>query len=260
MEIEKYQTNIELVKKLKASDKSFYEKTIFQRETEKIALMRQIMNLEDELISIKNNNFNNENNLGYIKTDESLKIKENVTLIFIKSLGMIEEKIVSLGKEVNNCNIKVCSLIESCTMMKEDKIMIDIMLVNLISLKESIDEMIENINIFERGTEAYEHFMKHLENITKDTHMDFHLYEMNIIDKNKFIQNLYKYFEKLEIQFNVSQFKKICENSFLLMKNNEFLEMSDFFHLFSKKIQEMINSELHHFDHKNVVNNEVIKN
>ena len=169
MEIEKYQTNIELVKKLKASDKSFYEKTIFQRETEKIAVMRQIMNLEDELISIKNNNFNNENNLGYIKTDESLKIKENVTLLFIKSLGMIEEKIVSLGKEVNNCNIKVYSLIESCTMMKEDKIMIDIMLVNLISLKESIDEMIENINIFERGTEAYEHFMKHLENITKST-------------------------------------------------------------------------------------------
>ena len=143
-------------------------------------------------------------------------------------------------------------------MMKEDKNMIEIMLVNLISLKESLDEMIGNINIFERGTEAYEHFIKHLENMTKDTHMDFHLYEMNIIDKNKFTQNLYKFFEKLEIHLNISQFKKICENSFILMKNNEFLEMSDFFHLFSKKIQDMLNAELNHLDHKNVVNIEVL--
>ena len=44
----------------------------------------------------------------------------------------------------------------------------------------------------------------------------------------------------------------------ILMKNNEFLEMTDFFHLFSKKIQDLLNTELNHFDHKNVINNEVI--
>jgi len=154
--------------------------------------------------------------------------------------------------------MKYDSLKESITMVKEEKSMAEIMVVNLISLKESLEELITNINIFERGTEAYEHFVKNLENLTKDTHMDFHIYEMDTIDKSKFIFNLFKYFDSLEIKLNQSIFTKICENCFNLMKNNEFLEMTDFFHLFSKKIQDLLNAELNHFDHKNMINNEVI--
>jgi hypothetical protein len=257
MEIEKNKNQLELMKKLKNSDKNFYEKTIFQRENEKVSIMRQIQNLEEEIISINNFNTNNENYAGYTKTDESIKNNEIVKVILIKQLNAIEEKIKDLNYENVKLNHKSNSLKEANLMMKEEKSNIEMMIVNLISLKESLEEMLEEINIFEKGTEAFEHFVKHLENMTKDTHMEFHVYEMNIIEKPKFIQNLYKYFENLEVRLNVGQFKKICENSFNLMKNNEFLEMSDFFHLLSKKIQDLLNTELNNFEHKNMINIEV---
>ncbi len=85
IEIDKNIAEIELIKKSKNSDKDFYEKSIFQRESEKAAIMKQINNLEEEIISIKHhNNLNNDSYAGYVKTDDSIKLNEKVSNMLIR--------------------------------------------------------------------------------------------------------------------------------------------------------------------------------
>ena len=85
IEIDKNNAEIELIKKSKNLDKEYYEKIIFQRETEKAAIMKQINNFEEEIISIKHhNNIHNDSYAGYVKTDDSIKLKEKVNFYLIR--------------------------------------------------------------------------------------------------------------------------------------------------------------------------------
>jgi hypothetical protein len=136
---------------------------------------------------------------------------------------------------------------EKLILMKEDKISCTELVVNLISQKETIEELIRNYHLFpnlNKDTSELNEtiILPTFENLTiKEARtFEFYSYEMKIIKLESVLNNLFSYFNKQMKINNREKLNKICEHCFKFISA---IDVDDFFHLLTKKLYDFLKNE-----------------
>jgi hypothetical protein len=136
--------------------------------------------------------------------------------------------------KLNEDNIK--RLNENLIMSKEEKFATENEIVNLISHKESLEEIIKTYTIFINEPCVRES----LQTLEEEFIFEFYSFEIEIIDKLSIIRkisNVLSSLLKFDLNNNKS-FYSICMVSFKLFETNNSLDSNDIFLIFSKKVFE----------------------
>lgn len=136
---------------------------------------------------------------------------------------------------VNEENTK--KLKENINMLKEEKTLIENEIVNLISHKESLEEIIKNYTIFINDPCIRES----LQALEDEFKFEFYSFEIEVLDKVALIRNISKILSsllKLDLTNN-KYFASLCINSLKLFSSNS-LDSNDIFEIFSKKVFEYV--------------------
>jgi hypothetical protein len=142
--------------------------------------------------------------------------------------------------QLNEENIK--KLNENLYMLKEEKFATENEIVNLISHKESLEEIIKTYTIFINEPCIRES----LQTLEEEFIFEFYSFEIEIIDKLSIIRrisNILSSLLKFDLNNNKS-FYSICTVSFKLFGSNNSLDSNDIFLIFSKKVFEFFISNI----------------
>ena len=145
-------------------------------------------------------------------------------------------------------------------MLKEDKKSLENDLVNVISHKESLEEIVKNyiVDLDENSVRV----SCIINNYDKEIILEFFSFEMRIIEKSTFIRNLSKLFsEFMEINLiNNQAFINVCQDALNLFILRSTLDSDEIFMIFTKKIMEFIvkNSGKDIKENPNILDFEVI--
>ena len=136
---------------------------------------------------------------------------------------------------------------EKLLLMKEDKTSCRESVVNLISQKETIEELIRNYHLFpnlnKETCEINETIiLPTFENLTikEAKTFEFYSYEIKIVKLDTVLNNLFLYFNNQIKIVNREKFNKICEHCFKFVLA---IDVEDFFHLLTKKLYDYFKIE-----------------
>ena len=141
------------------------------------------------------------------------------------------------------------SLNESLLLIREDKVTSENSLVNLISQKETIDELMRTFYLFPKEESINESILITFENISKEVNFQFYIYELKILNKDTIIKNLFDYFyEQFNKLIDKTNFSKICEQCLKCLHGEISIDPDDLLHLLTKKLYDYF---------KNVIENTI---
>jgi hypothetical protein len=257
-DIEKNLSRIDLLRQLVKSEETQREREIERRETEKKKISNILRDLEEEISNLRDG----------IDLTESLNIQEQKKIEEIKSvekqLEEVKNKKNILNEDLKIQQIKSEELQVSVKKLKEDKIKFENDIVNSISLKETIEELINasNFKIIKYLQDSQDEY------IYSETESEITLEEMSTIALPKFVSRLHE--NLLDLFFlNFSSTKsrdkerqlKIPKDDFenLMLKslhnyveNRGLFNFDDLFILLTKKVFDLV--VLHNKDEKSALN------
>lgn len=131
--------------------------------------------------------------------------------------------------------------------MREDKISCENSLVNLISQKETLEEVLRNYFLFPKlnSENINESILKTFEKMTikEGKNFQFYIFELKILKKETLINNLFKYFfDQVNKLIDKNNFSKICEQCLKCLFGEISIDAEDLFHLLTKKLYDYFKS------------------
>jgi hypothetical protein len=253
-DVEKNNSRINLLEKFIEAEEEELGNFIQKKEEEKENINKLIGDLEQEMLNLKKLN-ENENIISELikSVNEEMKVYE-------KDLERLGDKKKKIEKELNEFSIKKEALIDTISMLREEKENTQGDLVNLISKKESLEEII-NVNNFSffKGTNYSQEFTSSVNSLKS---IELYNNEINLLDRNKLAQALYECLTEM-FTFEISNrclinsistskflfkidklgFESLVKRSMDNYKEGKGLfNVDDFFFLITKKIYDLIYS------------------
>ena len=171
-----------------------------------------------------------------------------------------KEKLLKNDSFITNYKLEVKKLKERAKMLKEEKISILLFTENTTAEIETIEELLRNYSSQETyrqndslSFQSEKHNIKTLENVGMS--LESFNYEIDVINQDKITKRLFSYFKEQNFEIEENSFVKVCSQCLSLVKGNTFkLEIDDFFHLFTKRLFDLIRAT----DNNNKIDIDVI--
>lgn len=230
---------------MRENDNNSLETQIKACENEIFLINQRIADLQREIVNVQSPEFVNplkEMNEKLLEKQKK-ENKERKVRFKLKKKEKYENKLNDLNLKSRETNNKIKNINERLQLLKEDKVCHENAVVNFISQKETLEELVHNYKLFPQQheeKEMNESVLQTMENFTikEAKSLEFTSTEILCLPKQVLKEELYLYFNNQPREsLDRPAFIKIIDHC---MKFIGVIETEDFFHLMTKKIHDYL--------------------